>query len=137
MRGGPLDPPWRSLPCAVASIATDAWFTALAERIATLVPGIDPPIGVEQVITDPAPGERSRWRVELGPERVVLDPDPATDAPPPTVSFVCDRATAIGLASGELNAQHAIAGGRLRVLGDVARIVAIADRLGALGFEPT
>lgn len=118
------------------SIATEAWFTALAERVAALVPAIDPPIAIEQIITDPAPGERACWRVELGPGRVTVDRDPATDAPPPTVSFVCDRATAIGLASGELNAQHAIAGGRLRVRGDVARIVSVADRLGALGLAP-
>ena len=54
---------------------------------------------------------------------------PGADAPPADVGLETDYATAVALARGQLNAQAALADGRLRVVGDVARLAAHAGAL--------
>ena len=54
---------------------------------------------------------------------------PRADAAPADVSLETDYGTAVALARGELNAQAALADGRLRVVGDVARLAAHAGAL--------
>jgi hypothetical protein len=60
------------------------------------------------------------------------DADPA-DADPADVCLETDYVTAAALARGEMNAQTALADGRLRVSGDVARLAAHASALVRLG----
>ena len=54
------------------------------------------------------------------------------DAPAADVRLETDYATAVALARGETNAQAALADGRLRVSGDVARLAAHASALARL-----
>jgi putative sterol carrier protein len=49
------------------------------------------------------------------------------------ITFVCSRATAVDLARGDLNAQRALASGRLKLRGDVDRLGSAGDALAALG----
>ena len=60
--------------------------------------------------------------------RIVTDGSHRAD-----VTFVCSRATAVELARGELNAQHALTSGRLKLRGDVDRLGGAADALAAIG----
>ena len=55
------------------------------------------------------------------------------DAEVADVSLETDYPTAVALARGEMNAQSALADGRLRVSGDVARLAAHATALVRLG----
>ena len=52
---------------------------------------------------------------------------------PVDVTFVCDRATAAGLAQGTLNAQRALTSGRLKLRGEVDRLGAASAALAGLG----
>jgi putative sterol carrier protein len=52
---------------------------------------------------------------------------------PVDVTFVCDRATAAGLAQGTLNAQRALTSGRLKLRGEVDRLGAASTALAELG----
>jgi hypothetical protein len=52
---------------------------------------------------------------------------------PVDVIFVCDRATAAGLAQGTLNAQRALTSGRLKLRGEVDRLGAASAALAGLG----
>jgi hypothetical protein len=75
---------------------------------------------------------------EVGSVRyvVVLDENGGRivrDGAPADVTFVCDRATAVALACGDLNAQRALTSGRLKLRGDVDRLGAASDALTALG----
>jgi SCP-2 sterol transfer family len=56
----------------------------------------------------------------------------ASDAPA-DVTFACDRTTAAELAQGVLNAQRALTSGRLKIKGEVDRLVAASGALAALG----
>jgi hypothetical protein len=55
------------------------------------------------------------------------------DAPAADVRLETDYVTAVALARGETNAQAALADGRLRISGDVARLAAHASALSRLG----
>jgi SCP-2 sterol transfer family len=48
------------------------------------------------------------------------------------VTFVCDRATAAGLAQGTVNAQRALTSGRLKLRGEVDRLAAASSALAGL-----
>jgi putative sterol carrier protein len=52
---------------------------------------------------------------------------------PVDVTFVCDRATAAGLAQGTLNAQRALTSGRLKLRGEVDRLGAASTALAGMG----
>jgi hypothetical protein len=54
-------------------------------------------------------------------------------APAADVTFVCDRATAVRLAQGTVNAQRALTSGRLKIRGEVDRLGAASGALAALG----
>jgi putative sterol carrier protein len=112
------------------AFATAAWFEVLAARLAALAPEVEPPFAVELAISDAGPGERARWQVVLGGGRAVLVAEPDRAA---TLTMRCDRATAIELGAGRLNAQQAIAAGRLQVSGDLARTAALGEVLSHLG----
>ena len=48
------------------------------------------------------------------------------------VTFVCDHATAAGLARGDVNAQRALTSGRLKIRGEVDRLAGASSALTGL-----
>ncbi len=110
----------------MAPFATDEWLAGVARRLASMVPALDPPVSVELIVSDPAEGERARWQLILGAARAEIVSAPSA---PATLTLRCDRSTAIELAAARLNAQAAIAAGRLTVTGDINRTAAIAEQL--------
>jgi len=83
---------------------------------------------VEQRVTGTPNGDVS-YHAVLGTDARVV-PGPA-DAP--DVVFVTDYDTALALRSGSLNAQHAIAAGRMKVRGHVGVLLRRAETLRAFG----
>ena len=67
------------------------------------------------------------WTVRVGGGTVVVDQRSDAD-----VTLTTDRETAAALARGELAAQDAVAAGRLRVSGDVTRLVGSSAALAGL-----
>ena len=117
---------------SVAEFLSDEWIAALATRPRTRTGrrrrrrrGLV----VEPVVRGvPGRGE-VRYRVAFD-ATVVRGRRPVADATTPAdVRLETDYATAVALARGEMNAQAALADGRLRVSGDVARLAAHAAAL--------
>jgi hypothetical protein len=120
----------------VAEFLSDQWITALANAC----DGRRDPDGSsdnggarDRLVVEPAvrevPGRGEvRYRVSFDAGGCSVAPT-ASDAPAPDVSLETDYPTAVALARGELNAQAALADGRLRVAGDVARLAAHAPAL--------
>lgn len=106
---------------AVPAFLSDEWVDALAARLATQA--IDPElaVAVRQVVDDVA------WTVRVAGGRVSVDRDPAAD-----VTLTTDRATAEALVAGELAAQDALAAGRLRIGGDLTKLLGASQVLAAL-----
>jgi putative sterol carrier protein len=61
-----------------------------------------------------------RYHVAFSPGAVRVRPGEAED---PTVTFHCDRATAVAIARGDLSAQRAFMAGRLRIGGDATALL--------------
>jgi putative sterol carrier protein len=115
----------------VAEFLSAAWIEALdaAARAATLpeeAAGVT--VTVEQVVQD-APGGECRYhlRIEDGHARVV--PGPTAE---PDLRLFADYDVAARIQRGELNAQQALAFGKLKVQGQFARLVRVDDALRAL-----
>jgi putative sterol carrier protein len=119
----------------VAEFLSDEWIAALAlacggepgtaERAADL-------LVVEPVVVGiPERGE-VRYRLSFHDASCTVT-DASVGAPAADVCLETDYATAVALARGEMNAQAALAAGRLRVSGDVARLAAHAAALARLG----
>lgn len=85
-------------------------------------------ITVEQVVRD-APGGESRYhlRIEDGRARVELGPATAPD-----LRLFADYDIAARIQRGEVNAQEALAAGRLKMQGRFAHLVRVDDALRAL-----
>jgi predicted lipid carrier protein YhbT len=82
---------------------------------------------LQQSVDDPAPGVTWHIRIDDGRVRLVLGE--AGDA---TVTFRCDRATAIDIHEGRTSAQAAFMAGRLRGGGDVGALLAHQQLLAGL-----
>ena len=102
---------------------SDEWVDALAERLAAQPVDPDLSVAVRQVVDDVS------WTVRLAGGRVTVDRDPAAD-----VTLTTDRATAESLVAGELAAQDALAAGRLRIGGDLTKLLGIPEVLTARGL---
>ena len=85
-------------------------------------------ITIEQVVRD-APGGESRYhlRIEDGHARVQLGPAVAPD-----LRLFADYDVAARIQRGEVNAQEALAAGRLKVQGRFAHLLRVDDALRAL-----
>ncbi len=102
-----------------------AWFEDLAVTSARLTISSNPPLVVQQIITDAAGDDIASWHMRIAEVVSVALGEVAS----PTITLTSDRETAIALASGRLNAQAAISGGRLRVSGDIAALVQVTPAL--------
>ena len=107
------------------------WIEALdaAARAATLPESASAvSITIEQVVRD-APGGESRYhlRIEDGRARVQLGPTAAPD-----LRLFADYDVAARIQRGEVNAQEALAAGRLKVQGRFAHLLRVDDALRAL-----
>ena len=114
---------------------SDEWIAALAGAAPADRVGAGVCLVVEPVVHGvPGRGE-VRYRVSLDDSGCSVA-ELAPDATPADVYLETDYATAVALARGETNAQAALAEGRLRVSGDVARpaIGCVRVRASRVGF---
>jgi len=115
----------------LAEFLSDEWIAALAgardgrpplEHTATSL--------VVEPVVHGVPGRGDvRYRMHVAGDAVDVGP---CDAEPADVSLETDYPTAVALARGETNAQAALAAGKLRISGDVARLAAHAGALARL-----
>jgi hypothetical protein len=121
-----LSPEW--IEAAGDAVATD-------DRLAAALTGVT--LTVEQVVHEPGgddgdpagTGVPVTWHVAIDDGKVSLAAGPAAQA---DLRFTTDRATAAGIASGDLSAQRAFVEGRLRVGGDLSRLVAHQRAIAAV-----
>jgi hypothetical protein len=117
----------------VAEFLSDEWIRALghAARGAGDHSAADEVLVVEPVVRRvPGRGE-VRYRVRCDATVRDVTASSASDGPA-DVRLETDYATAVALARGELNAQTALADGRLTVSGDVARLAGHAAAFARL-----
>jgi hypothetical protein len=104
------------------------WMTALADVAATVTTsgfeGSPMAVGIEVATGEITP---ARWRFVFAGTGMAVDTGEAQ------VTMHLDRATAIALAGGELNAQRALADSRLTISGDIQLLAAHSDALTAIG----
>jgi len=105
----------------VATFLTDDWIDAFAVAASKASADLSVNLAVRQIVDDVS------WTVRLADGHVTVDRDPDAD-----VTLTTDRATAAALVRGELAATDALATGRLRLGGDLARLLAAADGLVGL-----
>lgn len=107
-------------------MGSDEWVDALASRAARA--SVDPAVHVvvQQELLDTG----ARWHVVVAGGQVVVA---GGGHPEPDVTFAQDLATAAAIRAGELSAQQAFMDGRLRVRGDMKRLVAATEALAAIG----
>ena len=106
------------------------WIDALDTAARTAVLPDDPAVSitVEQIVRDASGGEtRYHLRIREGRARVHNGPADAPD-----LRLFADYEAAVLLQQGELNAQEALALGRLKVQGRFERLVRADDALHAL-----
>jgi hypothetical protein len=115
----------------VPEYLSPAWFDA-ADRalradagLAAASRGIH--LVLQQTVDDPAPG--TTWHIRIDDGRLGLTVGTAEDA---TVTFRCDRATAVDVHLGRTSAQAAFMAGQLRVGGDVGALLAHQELLAGL-----
>lgn len=100
---------------------SDEWVDALASAAATATVSDDAELSVRQVVDDTA------WTVRVAGGRIAVDRDPTAD-----VTLTTDRDTAAALVRGELATQDAFAAGRLRLGGDLTKLLAATGALRGL-----
>jgi hypothetical protein len=116
----------------VSEFLSDEWIAALASAAPAPRDETGERLVVEPVVRDvPGAGE-VRYRIAFTDGGCEVAKT-AADAVPADVCLETDYPTAVALARGETNAQAALADGRLRVAGDVARLAAHAGVLPRLG----
>lgn len=100
---------------------SDEWVDALAAAAADaeIAPGAD--LALRQVVDDVS------WTVRVRDGRVSIDRDPAAD-----VTLTTDAETAAALVRGDLATQDAFAAGRLRLGGDLQKLLAAASALAGV-----
>ena len=106
------------------------WIDALDTAARTAVLPDDPAVSitVEQIVRDASGGEtRYHLRIREGRARVHDGPADAPD-----LRLFADYEAAVLLQQGELNAQEALALGRLKVQGRFERLVRVDDALHSL-----
>lgn len=116
----------------MAEFLSDEWIAALANAAPAHHDAGGKRLVVEPVVREVPGREDVRYRIafdDLGCRVTGSVPDAA----PADVYLETDYTTAVAIARGDTNAQAALAEGRLRVSGDVARLAAHASALPRLG----
>jgi hypothetical protein len=105
----------------VPEFLSDEWVEALATAAAeaTVDPSIE--LAIRQVVGDVG------WTVRVRDGRIGVDRDEAAD-----LTITTDRETAAALVRGDLATQDAFAAGRLRLGGDLQKLLAAAGGLAGL-----
>ncbi len=107
----------------MADFASDAWITAFDESVrasdALRAATADFKLVIRQCVTDGSGGDRS-WHITADHGSVRVDPGPGEHA---DVIFTQDDATARAVGSGQMSAQAAFMLGKLRIGGDVAKLM--------------
>jgi putative sterol carrier protein len=121
----------------VADFLSAEWIEALdaAARAATLPETASAvSITIEQVVRD-APDGETRYHLRIEDGRARVQPGPAAA---PDLRLFADYDVATRIQRGEVNAQEALAAGRLKVQGRFAHLLRVDDALRALEdvFEP-
>ena len=111
---------------------SDEWIAALAS--AASAAGSEPgaALVVEPVVRGVPGRAEVRYRIAFAETGCIVSAAPA-DAEAADVYLETDYPTAAAIARGDMNAQAALADGRLRVTGDVARLAGHAAALVKLG----
>jgi hypothetical protein len=116
----------------VIEFLSDEWITALAAAAPAPDGGAAERIVVEPIVQGVPGRDEVRYRIAFDAAGCAVA-GVGTDAPPADVYLETDYTTAVALARGDMNAQAALADGRLRVSGNVARLAAHAAALSRLG----
>jgi hypothetical protein len=98
----------------------DALGAAVADSAAMQAVAADHPVGVTQVVSAGPEGDVI-YHVQVAEGRAAFGAGPAW---PEDVRFEQDWATAVGVATGTLNAQEAFIGGKIRLFGDQQKLMA-------------
>lgn len=108
------------------------WFDALSTEVSASAAladvARDHTIGVTQVVTDGPEGEVT-YHLQVADGRASFGPGAAD---PEDVRMAQDWATAVGVATGEQNAQEAFLAGRIRLTGDQQKLIASQPVFAAL-----
>jgi SCP-2 sterol transfer family protein len=92
---------------------------------------------LRQVVTDTPDGDIGYLvRIHSGRVRVERPSEVGGRSGDADVTITCDWSTAAAIAQGNLSTQKALMQGRLRVRGDVARLVGRTAQLGGLDAVP-
>jgi len=116
----------------VAAFLSDEWLRELAVACAGAPVGVAAAAGrfvIEPVVTGVPNRGEVRYRISFDADAVAVE---QVDGAAADVRLETDYVTAVALARGTANAQAALADGRLRVAGDVARLASHAAALAAL-----
>lgn len=108
-----------------------AWFDRFAHREG---PGDRSEVILQQVVTGTPDGE-IRYQVSIGGERATIHVGSPAEA---DMTFTSDYNTAAAIAAGALSTDAALASGRLRVAGNLARVegrAAAMHQLDSLGVD--
>jgi putative sterol carrier protein len=115
----------------VPEYLSPAWFDAADAAVRADAGLADAGRGIhlvlQQTVDDPDPG--TTWHIRIDDGAVSLVVGAADDA---TVTFHCDRATALDVHQGRTSAQAAFMAGNLRVGGDVGALLAHQELLAGL-----
>lgn len=108
------------------------WITALSDEVAASDQmreiAESHRIGVTQVVSDGPEGDVT-YHLSVGDGEASFGPGPAD---PEDVKMEQDWDTAVAVATGELNAQEAFIGGRIRLFGDQQKLLESQPVFGAL-----
>ena len=108
------------------------WIAALSDAVAASQPmaelATEHRIGVTQVVTD-GPEDTVVYHLQVGDGTASFGAGPAD---PEDVRMVQDWGTAVAVATGQMNAQEAFIGGRIKLAGDQQLLLASQPVFGAL-----
>jgi len=113
----------------VTAFLTDAWIDGLDEAAETAAIAPDLRLVIQQLIPAGPEGPEVAYILEAAGGRLSVRRGHAED---PDVTFTQDRATALAIHQGDLSAQAAFMGGRLRLGGDLRAVIERAGALAAI-----
>jgi len=116
----------------VAEFLSPEWITEMERAAAATLDGeaATVSLAIRQVVTGPDGAALGDYVIRLEGGRLAVTAGPGAGS---DVTFTADLDTAVALARGELDPQTAFMSGRVRVGGEVGRLLAAREALAALG----